>query len=106
MAKELSEMYKGLGKMFSIGNGIPSLVSNITIGAIYLYVGWKAIIGAITIGEIVQYTATIAILFEGVNNIITAISSAVANKVYFNQLFGFLELEGGKYMGSIPMEKD
>ncbi|NMA87251.1 MAG: ABC transporter ATP-binding protein, partial [Tissierellia bacterium] len=105
MAKELSKMYKGLGKMFSIGNGIPSLVSNITIGAIYLYVGWKAIIGAITIGEIVQYTAAITILFEGVNNIITAISSTVANKVYFNQLFGFLELDGGKYMGSIPMEK-
>ncbi len=105
MSEGLSEMYKVVGKIFGIGNGIPSLISNITIGAIYLYVGWKAIIGAITIGEIVQYTAAISILFEGVNNIITAISSTVANKVYFNELFGFLELDGGKYMGSIPMEK-
>ena len=105
MSKDLSEMYKEVGKTFGIGNGIPSLISNITIGAIYLYVGWKAIIGAITIGEIVQYTAAISILFEGVNNIINAISSTVANKVYFNELFGFLGLDGGKYMGSIPMEK-
>jgi ATP-binding cassette subfamily B protein len=105
MSKGLSEMYKVVGKIFGIGYAIPSLISNITIGAIYLYVGWKAIIGAITIGEIVQYTAAIAVLFEGVNHIITAISSTVANKVYFNELFGFLELDGGKYMGSIPMEK-
>ena len=105
MYHELHEMYKEVAKIFSMNNIVPSLASNITIGIIYLYVGWKAIIGAITIGEIVQYTAAIAILFEGVNNIITAISSTVANKVYFNELFGFLELDGGKYMGSIPMEK-
>jgi ATP-binding cassette subfamily B protein len=105
MSKELSGMYKLAGKILGIGNAIPSLISNITIGAIYLYVGWKAIIGAITIGEIVQYTAAITILFEGVNSIIAAISSTVANKVYFGELFDFLELDGGKYMGSIPMEK-
>lgn len=105
IGEELSIMYKDVAKIFGLGNIIPSLAGNISIGAIYLYVGWKAIIKAISIGEIVQYTGSISRLFEGVNNIITATSTTMANKVYFNELFHFLELSGGKYMGTIPMEK-
>lgn len=105
MYDELNKMYKGVARIFGVGNIIPSLAGNISIGAIYLFVGWKAIVKAISIGEIVQYTGAISRLFEGVNNIITAISNTIANKVYFNKLFHFLELSGGKYMGSIPMEK-
>lgn len=105
MGDELSHMYKKAAKMFGAGNIIPSLAGNISIGGIYVFVGWKAIYKAISIGEIVQYTGSISILFEGMNNIITGISSTMANRVYFNELFHFLELSGGKYMGTIPMEK-
>lgn len=105
MYNELHGMYKLAAKVFGLGNIVPSLAGNTSIGVIYPYVGWKAIIRAISIGEIVQYTGAIAQLFEGVNNLINATSRIMANKVYFNELFGFLELSGGKYMGSIPMEK-
>lgn len=105
MSEELRKLYKNGARIMVLSNIIPSLAGNISVGAIYLYVGWKAIVGAISIGEIVQYTGAITILFTGVNNIIRATSTTIANKVYFNELFNFLELSGGKYMGSIPMEK-
>lgn len=105
VAGELGVMYKEVARIFGLGNIIPNLAGNISIGAIYVYVGWKAIFKVISVGEIVQYTGAISRLFGGVNDLITAASNTLSNKVYFNELFSFLELSGGKYMGTIPIEK-
>nr|WP_300005898.1 ABC transporter ATP-binding protein [Tissierella sp.] len=110
--KELDDFYKAGKKTFDntgkigakyFGGG--SLLSSLLGGLVYIFVGLKAIAGTISIGSIVQYTGAINQFIEGSGDTFSAITAIINNNQYIQLYIDFLDIEGEKYRGSLPVEK-
>lgn len=112
VGKEIESFNKASEKMFNtIGNmngkysGIEAFISSFSSGAIYLFVGLKAITGAITIGSIVQYAGSINQFMSGSKDVFGSINSIINNNQYLQLYIDFLSIKGEKHNGTIPVEK-
>ena len=72
---------------------------------IYVFVGLKAISGAITIGSIVKYAGSINQFMSGSKEVLSSVNSIINNNQYLQLYIDFLNIEGEKYKGTIPVEK-
>lgn len=98
-------LYSMISKIMLGPKVLAAICSVISIGAIYCFIGYKAYYGAIGIGELMQYTGAITQMLEGIILLTTTIGQIINNNVYFEKLFDVIELNGGKYMGTLPVEK-
>lgn len=112
IGKEIESFNKSSKKLFNtMGNvngkyaGIEAFISSFLSGAIYIFVGLKAITGAITIGSIVQYTGSISQFMSGRKDLLGSINSIKNNNQYLQLYIDFLNIKGEKHSGTIPVEK-
>lgn len=96
---------KGMEDTNAKYGGISALISSSIGGLVYIFVGLKAIVGSISIGSIVQYTGSITQFISGSTEILTSINNIINNNQYLQLYIDFLNIEGEKYKGTLPVEK-
>mgnify|MGYP001022112045 CR=1 FL=1 len=72
---------------------------------VYIFVGLKALLGHITIGNIMKYTGSINQFMDSSSRLLTSIIGLKTNNQYLQLYLDFLNIEGEKYKGTIPVEK-
>lgn len=85
--------------------GMEAFLSSLLSGLIYIFVGLKAIIGAITIGSIVQYAGSINQFMTGSREVLEAVNSIINNNKYLQFYIDFLNIKSEMHFGKIPVEK-
>lgn len=80
-------------------------ISTLIGGFVYLFVGLRAIIGAITIGNVVWYAGCIMQFISSISEFLTNLAALRLNNQYMEELIDFLKLEPVKQIGTIPVEK-
>lgn len=103
--KEGKAMFNRTAKSGAKYFGGASLLSSLLGGLVYIFVGIKAIAGMITIGSIVRYTGSINQFIEGSVDTLSSVNSIITNNQYLKLYLDFLNIEGEKYKGSLPVEK-
>lgn len=100
-----NEIFKGMENTSAKYGGISAFISSLIGGMVYIFVGLKAIGGSISVGNIVQYTGSINQFISGSTLILTSINSIMNNNQYLQLYIDFLNIEGEKYKGTLPVEK-
>lgn len=103
--KEAKKIFKNMGKLAAKYMGGGAVLSSSLGGLVYVFVGLKAITGAISIGSIVQYTGAINQFISGSTETLSSINSIINNNQYLKFYIDFLNIEGEKYKGTLPVEK-
>lgn len=103
--KNVNLLYTSMSKIISRSNALISLMNMIALLLVYLYAGLKGFSGEIQAGDIVQYTGIATQASSAIIMIMNAVSAFGLNKEYFSILFGYLNLDAGKYRGTLPVEK-
>lgn len=80
-------------------------ISTLTGGFVYLFLGLRAITGAITIGNIVKYAGCILQFIGSFAQLLTSYNALHINNVYLEDFVALLELEPKKQIGTIPVVK-
>lgn len=80
-------------------------VSTLTGGLVYLFVGFRALVGAISIGKVVSYAGCIIQFINSFSEFLTNLSALSLNNQYMEEMLYFLELDQVKHIGTIPVEK-
>ncbi len=99
------DMFNNVGNMKGKFSGLEAFISSLLSGTIYIFVGLKAIIGAITIGSIVQYAGSINQFMSGSKEVLASINSIINNNQYLELYIDFLNIKNEKHIGKIPVEK-
>lgn len=86
-------------------SGANGFLSSLLSGSIYIFVGLKALMGSITIGSIMKYTGSINQLMNSSRNLFGSIVALKTNNQYLQLYIDFLNIEGEKYKGTLPVEK-
>ena len=109
---EIDNTYKNSKKVFTnVGNmnakyfGFEAFITSFLGGMVYVFVGLKALAGAITIGDIVKYAGSINQFMAGSREVLSSINSIINNNQYLQLYIDFLNIKGGKYKGTLPVEK-
>lgn len=79
------------------------VVANIII---YLFVGVKALVGAVGIGNIVLYTGAITQFSQGVSGVVQTLSTIKENGTYLSWYFNFIDLPNRKQSGSKLIDRE
>ena len=103
--QSLKGLFKKIESMNTKYSGIDAFISSLLGGMVYIFVGLKAISGSISAGSIVQYTGSINQFMAGSTEILTSINNIINNNQYLQLYIDFLNIEGEKYKGTIPVEK-
>ena len=74
-------------------------------GAVYLFVGLKALGGAFGVGSVTQYVGALAGLSKGVADLIQSVVDLRENAEYLKPVFQFLDTPNKMYQGSLTTEK-
>lgn len=80
-------------------------ISTLMGGFVYLFVGLRALVGAISIGNVVSYAGCIMQFINSFTDFLTNLSEFRLNNEYMDEMLQFLELGEVKYVGKIPVEK-
>ena len=99
------ETFDNTGRIGAKYFGIGALLSSSLGGLVYIFVGLKALAGSISIGSIVQYTGAINQFIQGSADTFSSINSIINNNQYLQLYIDFLNIEGEKYKGTLPVEK-
>ena len=104
-AKSLTDSFFTLAKSGNKLETINSLYSAFFTIACYVYVGVKALLGMITVGNVARYVSAFtkftAALIDIVGNYINVKLSAE----YLSYFVDFMDIENKKYDGTLPIEK-
>ena len=104
-AKRGKSVFNKIGKIGAKYIGGGAILSSALGGLVYIFVGLKAIAGVISIGKIVQYTGAINQFISGNTEVFSSINSIINNNQYLQLYIDFLNIEGEKYKGTLPVEK-
>ena len=74
-------------------------------GLVYLFVGLRALIGAITPGEIMKYAGSIIQFISAFSEMMTCFSALRVNNAYLEEFIRFMDLKSIKRKGQLPIEK-
>lgn len=99
------KMFSGLASIDAKYCAIESFITSLLSGAVYIFVGLKAIAGVITIGSIAQYAGSINQFMNGSKEFLTSINSIINNNQYLQLYLDFLNIGSEKHKGTIPVEK-
>lgn len=98
IADEISLNYMKYG-------GANGFISSLLTGLIYIFIGLKAVMGSITIGNVVKYTGSINQFISSSSMLLVTIAALKINNQYIQLYLDFLNIEGKKYKGTLPVEK-
>lgn len=71
----------------------------------YFFVGIKAVLGIITLGELTKYVGVILLMQGRVTTIFTTITKLRNHNTYMKNYTDYMEIANRKYEGSLPVEK-
>lgn len=100
-----SNMFKKIENTNGKYGGIGAFISSLIGGMVYIFIGLRAIGGSISVGSIVQYTGSINQFISGSTLVLTSINNIMNNNQYLQLYIDFLNIEGEKYKGTLPVEK-
>lgn len=103
--KSSEKIFNDIGNMKAGYEGFEAGISSLLSGAVYIFVGLKAITGAITVGSIVQYAGSIKQFMSGINEILEPINIIVNNNQYLQLYIDFINLDSKSHKGTLPVEK-
>lgn len=86
-------------------SGANGFISALLSGLVYIFVGVKALVGHITIGNVVKYAGTINQFMNSSSMLLMTIVGLKTNNQYLQLYLDFLNIEGEKYKGTLPIEK-
>lgn len=86
-------------------SGANGFISSVLSSLVYIFVGLKALIGSITIGNVVKYTGSINQFMNSSSTLLTSIVGLKTNNQYLQLYIDFLNIKGEKYKGTLPIEK-
>jgi len=86
-------------------NAASGAVSQVFVGAAYLFVCVKALGGAFGIGSVTQYVASITALSGGIAALMTELGGLGNNATFLQKLFEFHDIPNEMYQGSLTIEK-
>ena len=111
-SNEIDNFCKGTKKVLTnVGNmnakyfGLEAFITSLLGGMVYAFVGLKALAGAITIGDIVKYAGSINQFMDGGREVLSSVNNIIQNNQYVQLYIDFLNIKGGKYKGTLPVEK-
>lgn len=96
------KLEKGL---FGIASGLIEVLSQLMMGAIYLYVCLKAWYGAFGVGSVTQYVGALQSLANGIADSLSLATEARGNAVFLKQVLDYLDIPNEMYQGSLTVEK-
>lgn len=85
-------IFKACERLEKIYGGLNSFISAIISGLVYIFVGLRALIGAISIGNVIKYYGAITQLFTSVSGVATTITSIHNNNLYLELVFEYIDL--------------
>ncbi|WP_322175125.1 ABC transporter ATP-binding protein [Acutalibacter caecimuris] len=80
-------------------------VSQVFVGAIYLFAGLKALGGAFGVGSVTQYAGALAGLAQGLTRLLEVLGALRTNAGFLQSTFAFLDIPNRMYQGSLTTEK-
>lgn len=72
---------------------------------VYVFVGIKALLGAVSLGNVMKYAGSIARFMNSSGALLISIVGLKTNNQYLQLYLDFLNIEGEKYKGTLPVEK-
>ena len=97
----VEKTWKGYTIFVALTNSLVVLGNKILALVAYLYVGFKAYYGIITVGNVVVYVGAITLISRGITNIITCYSSLNLFNSYLEHYFTFLNIEPEMNYGEV-----
>lgn len=73
--------------------------------ACYVYVGVKALLGMVTVGNVVKYVSAFTKFSISLGNVVDLYVSLQISAEYISYFVKFMEIENRKYEGTLPVEK-
>lgn len=86
-------------------NGANGFISALLSSLVYIFVGLKALMGFITIGNVMKYAGSINQFMNSSSMFLMSIVGLKTNNQYLQLYLDFLNIEGKKYKGTLPVEK-
>lgn len=84
---------------------INGFISAVLSSLVYIFAGLKALAGQISIGNIMKYTGSINQFMDNSSILLISAMYLKTNNQYLQFYLDFLNIEGEKYNGTIPVEK-
>ncbi|WP_373897328.1 ABC transporter ATP-binding protein [Haloimpatiens sp. FM7315] len=103
--KSSKDLFNRVGVSRAKYRAFDAFISSLSSGLIYFFVALKAISGAITIGSIVKYVGSINEFMTGSKEVLSSFNEIINNNKYVELYYGFLNIKGEKYKGTLPVEK-
>lgn len=94
-----------LGETYGKCNGLTEIVNQMIVFATYAYVGMKAILGLISVGNILKYVSALVKFVSSLSGLIEAFTLMDLQRQYLKNYCIFLNIENQKYKGTLPIEK-
>lgn len=97
----VEKTWKGYTIFVALTNSLVILGNKILALSAYLYVGFKAYYGLITVGNVVIYVGAITLISRGITSIITHYSSLNLFNSYLEHYFSFLNIKPKMKYGDV-----
>lgn len=102
---EYQKLNHKMGTIQGRFNGATAVCSVIAQGAIYFYVGLRALSGSLGIGSVVRFGGYIGQLYEGVQGFLNDLVGVRQIVRWLRAFWDFYDSPGKQYEGTIPTEK-
>lgn len=98
-------VYMNWGKLNGVLNGMLSVMMNLFAASSYIYVGYQAICGTISIGSVLLYAGTIQRFVSYIIDMVANYNSIKFHADFLNEYSKFINRENVHYTGTLPIEK-
>lgn len=99
-------VYSSFWAKLGRGNIIAEILSSILSVTIFMFVGMKALYGAISIGEIMLYIGAINNISKNSTEIVKSLSLIIPSDIYREKLFRFMDLNNFKGNKEVKVNKE
>jgi len=91
--------------IFGTTDGAVAAIAAVFSGAVYIFIGLRALHGMYSIGSVVQYVGAITLLSTHLSNIVNTMAQIKIDQPHLELLYSFLDLPKQETLGNIPVEK-
>ncbi len=104
VVEPINKIHHKIFKVNSLYGGISAGISALLGGAVYIFVGLKALAGAFGAGKVVEYYGLITKLIENISKLATELGYLKSNNFYLKQELEFLDLTSDMENGTRTVE--
>ncbi|MDR1328421.1 MAG: ABC transporter ATP-binding protein/permease [Oscillospiraceae bacterium] len=99
------ETRRRMTRLGSMTSGILGLTNSLIGAAAYIIIGFKALSGAFTLGQVTQYVGAVTLFTGAVTGLVSTLTNFAQNTPFLQKLYDFLDLPKLKYGGTLTTEK-